>query len=114
MIQHFILHGIFVMFDKMLDRFNKAFIFWCLYCQLFTAGVVGVFVCVCVCVSVCVCVCVYVFTSIHREGIIFLGLEFQDTDQRCCIEEVSFLCLHRNISMKHRAFLTSRFILFIH
>ena len=39
-----------------------------------------------------VCVCVCVFTSIHREGFICLGLEFQGTDQQCCVEDVSFLC----------------------
>ena len=39
-----------------------------------------------------VCVCVCVFASIHRESFICLGLEFQGTDQRCCVEDVSFLC----------------------
>ena len=40
---------------------------------------------VCVCVYVCVCVC----TSIHREGFICLDqLEYQGTDQRCCVEDV--------------------------
>ena len=33
-----------------------------------------------------------VFTSIHREGFICLGLKFSGTDQRCCVEDVSFLC----------------------
>ena len=52
-------------------------------------------VCVCVCV-VCVCVCVcarmFVCTSIHLEGFICLvQLECQGTDQRCCVEDVSFL-----------------------
>ena len=37
--------------------------------------------------------CVCVFTSIHLEGFICLGLEVQGTDQRCCVEEVIFLCL---------------------
>ena len=45
------------------------------------------------CVCVCVYVCVYVFTSIHCEGFICLDqLEYQGTDQRCCVENVSFLC----------------------
>ena len=34
---------------------------------------------------------VYVFTSIHRKGFICLGqLESEETDQRCCVEDVSF------------------------
>ena len=41
----------------------------------------------------CVCVCVCVCTSIHLEGFICLGLEVQGTDQRCCVEDVIFLCL---------------------
>ena len=58
----------------------------------------GLCACVCVCacvwacVCVCVCVCVYVCMSIHSEDFIWLGLEFQETDQRCGIEDVSFLC----------------------
>ena len=36
--------------------------------------------------------CVCVFMSIHLEGFICLGLEFQGTDQRCCVEDVIFLC----------------------
>ena len=40
----------------------------------------------------CVCVCVCVFTSIHLESFICLGLEVQGTDQRCCVEDVIFLC----------------------
>ena len=44
-----------------------------------------------VCVCVCVCVCV-LFTTIHREGFIYLGLEFQGTDQQYCVEDVAFLC----------------------
>ena len=48
-------------------------------------------------ISLCVeelllCVCVCVFTSIHLEGFIHLGLEVQGTDQRCCVEDVIFLC----------------------
>ena len=43
-------------------------------------------------VYVCVCVCVCVFTSIHLEGFICLGLEVQGTHQRCCVEDVFFLC----------------------
>ena len=42
--------------------------------------------------QLCVCVCVCVFTSIHLEGFICLGLEVQGTDQRCCVEDVIFLC----------------------
>ena len=56
------------------------------------------FVCVCVracvrvCVCVCVCVCVRASMSIHCEGFICLEqLECQGTDQRCCVEDVSFL-----------------------
>ena len=38
------------------------------------------------------CVCLCVFTSIHREGFISLGLEFQGTDQRRFVKDASFLC----------------------
>ena len=39
-------------------------------------------------------VCVCVFTSIDREGFIRLDqLECQGTDQRCRVEDVSFLCI---------------------
>ena len=51
-------------------------------------------VCVCACVCVCVCVCarMFVCTSIHPEGFICLvQLECQGADQRCCVEDVSFL-----------------------
>ena len=34
---------------------------------------------------------VCVFTSIHLEGFICLGLVVQGTDQRCCVEDVFFL-----------------------
>ena len=43
-------------------------------------------------VPVCLCLCVCVFTSIHCEGVICLGLEIQGTDQQCCVEDISFLC----------------------
>ena len=42
--------------------------------------------------SLSLCVCVCVFTSIHHEGFICLGLEFQGTDQQCFVEDVSLLC----------------------
>ena len=43
-------------------------------------------------VCVCVCLCVCVFPSIHGEGFICLEqLEYQGTDQRCCVEDASFL-----------------------
>ena len=59
-------------------------------------------------------VCVCMFTSIHRYRFICLGLIFQGTDRRYCVEDVSFLCqvLHRYLIMKHRTFLTIRFMLF--
>ena len=44
---------------------------------------VNIIMCVCVCVCVCLCMCVCVFTSIYREGFIFLELEFQGIYQRC-------------------------------
>ena len=38
------------------------------------------------------CICVCVFTSIHREGFIWLKqLEYQRTDQQCCVKDNSFL-----------------------
>ena len=39
-----------------------------------------------------VCMSVCVFACIHLEGFICLGLEAQGTDQRCCVEDVIFLC----------------------
>ena len=48
---------------------------------------------VCVYVCVCVCVCVFVCNSIHSEGFICLDqLDYQGTDQWCCVEDVYFLC----------------------
>ena len=35
---------------------------------------------------------VCVFTFMHLEGFICLGLEFQGIYQRCCVEDISFLC----------------------
>ena len=54
----------------------------------------SVCVCVCVCVRACVCVCMCVCTSIYHEGFICLDqLDYQGTtDQRCCVEDVIFLC----------------------
>ena len=74
-----------------------------------------IFVCSCVCVCVCVPACV-VHMHIHHEEFICLGFEFQRTDLRCCVEEVSFLCQVPSLllQMKQQAFLTSRFILFSH
>ena len=44
---------------------------------------------VCLKCHLALCVC---FTSIHREGFICLEqFEYQETDQRCCAEDVSFL-----------------------
>ena len=72
-----------------------------------------IFVCSCVCVCVCVPACV-VHMHIHHEEFICLGFEFQRTDLRCCVEEVSFLCQVPSLllQMKQQAFLTSRLILF--
>ena len=45
-------------------------------------------------VYMCVCLCVYVcvFTSIHREDFICLDhLEYQGTEQRYCVEDISSL-----------------------
>ena len=55
-------------------------------------------------------------TFMHREGFICLGLKFQGIDERCCVEDVSFLCQVPSslLNMKHRAFLISRLILFTH
>ena len=44
-------------------------------------------------ISSCVRGRVFVFTYIHREGFICLvQLGCHGTDQRCCVEDVSFLC----------------------
>ena len=54
---------------------------------------------------VCVCVCVYVcvFTSIHLEGFIFLGLEVQGTDQRFCVEDVISLCQFPSSTLQYES-----------
>ena len=57
------------------------------------------------------CVCVYVH---HLEGFIYLGFEFQWTDQRLKKFLSSAKSLHRYFSMKHQALITSRFIQFTH
>ena len=91
---------------------EKVFISW----SIFTPALKLVRARACVCVYACMCMCVCVLTSIHREGFICLGLEFPGTDQQFCVEDISFLykSLHRYFNMKHQAFLTSCFILFIH
>ena len=69
--------------------------------------------CSCVCVSACICV----FTSIHREGFIFLGLEFEGQINDVVSGKGVFSSAkfhHCYFSMKHRAFLNGRFIMFTH
>ena len=51
----------------------------------------------------CLDACMCVFTSIHREGFICLGLEFQGTDQRCCVEDVTFLCQVPSLILQYEA-----------
>ena len=69
----------------------------------------------------CVCVCVgaRARTSIHREDFICWDqLDYQGTDQRCYVDDFSFLCqvksLHHYFRTKHETFLTSHFIMFTH
>ena len=79
---------------------SSSFEFYCWY----------VFICVyvCVCVSVCVCVCIYVYVCVWGGGVclhplivkassvrnlICLGQLDQGTDQRYCVEDLSFLCI---------------------
>ena len=74
-----------------------------------------VFVCVVCCVLCVVCVCV--FTSIHREGFICLDqLGYYGTDQRCCVENVGFLCRFPSLLLWNAEpnLSASHFILFIH
>ena len=42
------------------------------------------------CVYFYVCVCVCVFTSIPRESFICLGLEYEEENHQCCVEDISF------------------------
>ena len=67
-------------------------------------------------VCVCGCVCVCMFMSIHGEGFICLGLESRGQIMDVVLKTFlsSAKSLHRYFSIKHRAFLTSRFILFTH
>ena len=59
----------------------------------------------CVCVGGWVGGCVggCVFTSIHREGFICLGLEFQGINQQCFVEDVSFLCQVPSLLLQYEA-----------
>ena len=62
-------------------------------------------------------VCGCVFTSIHRKGFICLNqLGNQGTDQRCYVDDVSFLSQVPSslLRMKHLTFLTSHFTLLAH
>ena len=64
-------------------------VFFCLQIKGKAFYKLKVYFWVCVCVHVCVCV----FTSIHREGFTCLDqLEYQETDQRCYVGDVNFLC----------------------
>ena len=60
---------------------------------------------------------VCVFTSIHREGFSFLGLEFEGQINDVISGKGVFSSAkfhHCYFSMKHRAFLNGRFIMFTH
>ena len=41
--------------------------------------------------------------SIHREGFICLGLEFQGINQQCFVEDVSFLCQVPSLLLQYEA-----------
>ena len=72
-------------------------------------------VCVCVCVFVCVCVCVCVHPSTVKVSSVW---GWNSIGQINVVVLKTFLSsaksLHHYFSMKHRAFLTSRFILLMH
>ena len=70
------------------------YIYMCIYIYKY----IYVYICACVCVCVCV------FTSIHREGFIYLDqLGYQGTDQRCCVDTTAS-SLHRYLGMQNLTF----------
>ena len=72
---------------------------------------------VCVCEHVCVCVCVSVClrpSTVKVSSLVGWNSRGQISDVVLKTFLSSARSLHRYFSMKHRAFLTSRFILFTH
>ena len=45
----------------------------------------------------------FVCVFIQRERFISLGIRFQGTDQRCCVEDVSFLCQVPSLILQYEA-----------
>ena len=71
------------------------------------------FVCVC---CVCVCVCVCLRPSAVKASSVWNSWDCQGTDQRCCIEDVGFLCQFFSSLLWNAEpnLSASRFILFVH
>ena len=77
---------------------------------------VCVWVCVCVGVCVCVCVCVCVHPFIVKASSVWNSWDCQETDQRCCVENVGFLCRFPSSPLWYAEhnLSASCFILFVH
>ena len=73
-------------------------------------------VCVCACVCVCVCVCVCLSPSTVKASSVWNSWDCQGTDQRCCVEDVGFLCRFPSFLLwnAEHTLSASRFILFAH
>ena len=75
-------------------------------------------VCVCVCVCVCACasVCVCLRPSTVKASSVWNIWDCQGTDQRCCVENVRFLCRVPSALLWNAEpnLSASRFILFVH
>ena len=104
-------------------RFLKTF--QCFYGRKLVYSNLGFYktsVCVCVCVRVCVCVCacasvcVCLRPSTVKASSVWNIWDCQGTDQRCCVENVRFLCRVPSALLWNAEpnLSASRFILFVH
>ena len=68
------------------------------------------------CVCVCVCVCVCLRRSTVKPSSVWKSWDCQGTDQRCCVEDVGFLCRFPSFLLwnAEHNLSASGFILFAH
>ena len=68
------------------------------------------------CVCVCVCVCVCLRPATVKASSVWNSWDYQGTDQRCCVEDVGFLCWFPSSLLwnAEHTLSASRFILFVH
>ena len=67
-------------------------------------------------ICVCVCVCVCLSPSTVKASSVWNSWDCQGTDQRCCVEDVGFLCRFPSSLLWNAEpnLSASRFILFVH